>query len=170
MNYKKKLLTVIVIPLAMVVALVAGIFILSVRLNKAVAEASGLKSRFRYWVQAAESISSLRNDYRFAEPYMDMVSKLLPERDELISFPKEISDLGTKNGVMVGVALGIESVSESKLRQTGVNMTIRGDIAAIVSFLEAMEKGRYFIRLNNLDVVAEGGAYRLSLTGAVFSR
>ncbi len=171
MNYKKKLLLAIAIPLAIIAILIGGIFIIGTRLDKAVAEANSLKSRFRYWVQAAESISSLRNDYRFAEPYLETVSHLLPERDELIGFPKEISDLGARNGVMVGVALGIESIdSVSGLRQTDISMTVRGDMAAVVAFLEAMEKGQYFIRLNDLDFVAEGGSYRIFLTGAVFSR
>ncbi len=171
MHFSKRITVLIAVPVGIILALSAALIFLGTQIKSRVTEAKTVQSQFLYWLQAVESLSSLRKDYKKVEPYFNQVASLLPQQDELINFPKDIAAMGAVRKISASTNLGVESLDNNTgLRRTEVIMNVSGGLEGIVAFLKDLESGsKYVVRINNFDFLKEGETFRMSLTGTVFS-
>lgn len=120
---------------------------------------------------AATALKTLQADALRAKPYRSTLENILPTKDNLIQFPREIVALGKQSGVDVAVTFGSETASTEKTPGSiRFAMAVDGTYDAIGVFLGAVERSRYIVAWDSIDVTDQKGRYRATIDGRVFSR
>ena len=122
-------------------------------------------------VAAVSAFATLQSDAIRARPYSNALENILPTKDNLIEFPKEMKELGRRNGIDVAITFGAEAQSSGKSPGSiRFAMTADGSYDGIVAWMSAVEHSRYIVGWNSVDVVEQKGRYHASIDGRVFSR
>jgi hypothetical protein len=123
---------------------------------------------------ALSDFAALKSNAANAVPYTNAMQKLLPTHDQLIGFPGWLASQGDVHNVSVSSAFqgtntpatasapGSDSFS---LSATGAE----SDLAAFLGDLETKAQG-YLLTIDSFELISEGGNYRLSAQGRVFSQ
>ncbi len=120
---------------------------------------------------AARAIATLQDDALRAKQYRSTLENMLPTKDNLIQFPREVAALGKQYGTDVGVTFGSEIGSTEKAPGTiRFAMSVDGAYDAIVAFMGAVERSRYIVTWDTVDVAEQKGRYHATIDGRVFSR
>jgi hypothetical protein len=120
---------------------------------------------------AIQSLAALRVDAERARSYSSLLENVLPPKDALVRFPRDMEDLAKRNNVEFGSAFGAEvSPTESFPGFINFTFTLGGTYSRLSEFLKAAESGKYILDWNLLDLTLREGAYRGTITGRVFYR
>lgn len=122
--------------------------------------------------EALRSLAALKLDSERAKTYSSVLQNILPMRDQLIGFPKDLEGIARKNKVDFGFSFGTENPSkDSQPGSLGFAITLGGKYADILSFIREVESSRYIIEWMELDIaVSSGDSFKGSASGRVFSR
>ena len=105
-------------------------------------------------------------------PYILGIENILPSRDELVNFSRDLSAAAGQNSVSFTSKFSGENligkISADDLKWIGVDFTLGGGFDNIVNFLKTVENSRYSIKLNALDLSRRDNDYRGLLNGKVF--
>jgi Tfp pilus assembly protein PilO len=122
-------------------------------------------------VAAAHALATLQSDALRAQAYRSTLENILPTKDTLIQFPKEIVALGKEGGEDVGVTFRTETASTEKTPGSiQFAMTVDGSYDEIAAFISRVERSRYIVAWDTIDVSEQKGRYRATIDGRVFSR
>lgn len=115
------------------------------------------------------TIASLKSDFESAKPYISVLENILPIRDKLISFPRDIIFIAQKNKVEAAVSFGAETLaSKTEAGFIKFTMTVDGSYSDILKFLQEAEKGKYIIDWVDTDLAFGNKKYKGSISGRVF--
>lgn len=118
-----------------------------------------------------QSITTLKSGFDEAKGYVDILERLLPTKDALINFPKEMNELGRQQNIEATVSFGTETAgNESSPGSIQFLLNARGAYDAIANFLKAVEESRYLVAWDNIDISEHAGKYEAKINGKVFSR
>ncbi len=121
--------------------------------------------------EALRSLAALKLDSERAKSYSSLLQNILPLRDQLISFPKDLEGIARKNKVDFGFSFGAEVASKDNLPGSlGFAITLGGKYANILDFMEEVESSRYIIEWVEMDIALVGDIFKGSASGRVFSR
>lgn len=170
MNFKKRLLITIGVPLAICLILVLALFFIGSNIINQTAQIEKLEADLNNRQQSSQSLASLKQGAEQAQPYLTELENILPSQDQLLSFSKDIDIIAKQNKLNLNTALG-QQVSQSGdvLRQTDFTSTGQGTFDNFINFLKSLENGRYFIKLNTLDLTSQDGDFNMLIKGYVFS-
>ncbi len=127
-----------------------------------------LASRLR----AFESLTALRSGEERAKEFSTALEKSLPEKDELIAFPKALESFA-RNNQLTFEPVEFESEILSEAGVPGVNNFIfraRGPYANFIRFLRNVEESGYFVSFSSIDLLRRNGDFEARMSGGVFSR
>lgn len=152
-GFKKKLLIHVGIALGVIAVPAIIIIVLNADINRRVTTITGYKQEQQLRVQTIDLLTGTNNDLRRADPLLATMQTLLPNKDQLINFPRELERTGTNYGVEIGFSFGAEKpASAQDAGSIRFSMTITGAYEDIVAFLKYVEQHRYFISVDSVDV------------------
>jgi len=170
MNFKKRLLINIGIPLGICLILVMTLFFVGSDITGKTEQIGRLRAELLFRLQSTESLAALSKEAEQAQNYTVQLEGILPKRDQLVSFPRDLSMIARQAQVDINSTLG-EEISENGtgLRQTSFSITGQGSLDNFINFLKSFETARYLIKLRMLDFTRQDGSFKALLTGQVFS-
>lgn len=169
-DFRKRLIFIIGVPLGIVLILTIILFLVSSDITKRTDQIKQIRGELLFRAQITESLALLRKDSQEAQNYIIELNNILPSRDQLISFPRELSLIARQNKTDLSSSLGQEIPGDTgKLRQTDFTITSQGPFDNFISFLKSLEITRYLMSLKSLDFNRQDANFRASMSGWVFS-
>ncbi len=170
MNFKKRLLINIGIPLGVCLILATGLFFIGSDIAKRTEQIKQLRSEIAFSLQSTESLAILSNEAKQAKNYIVQLENILPKRDQLVTFPRDLNIIAKQSQVDLNATLGQEiSESTDGLRKIDFSIIGQGSFDSFINFLKSLESARYLIKLRMLDFTRQDGSFKTLLTGQVFS-
>ena len=118
-NFRKRLLIIVGVPLGISLVLAAILSFAGSDITKRTDQIKQLRRDLLFRMQLTESLASLRKDSQQAKNYVFEIENILPNRDQLVSFPRDLSTIARQNKIELNSSLGKESSGGiGKLRQT----------------------------------------------------
>lgn len=154
-----------------ILILVGLLFFLRVDIKNTVLEINQKRDDLTMRSSSLSSAAELKADFKKASEYFSLLENILPSRDNLLLFSKELEYLAANNDLEFGLTFGKETLSKSQ--EPGslyFRLVLVGGYDNFVSFLKDMEKGRYFIDFNNIDITKKGEVFTGIIQGMVFFR
>lgn len=156
-------------------ALIFLLIILGFDISNKVGEIERIRGELYSNSENINKLAILRSDYNKAQPYFSELDNFLPTRDELINFSKEMNVLAEQSGVFFDnpPKLSNENTSQNNINNINsvdVTATIKGGFDNILIFLKSIEKSRYVIKYDTLDISKQNGNsnYEAKLKGKIF--
>ncbi len=147
------------------------IVLLSYDIGRRALMIQGYTKELRARVDASLAISSLKTDFELAKPYFSVLENILPIRDSLISFPKDISFVAQKNKISAAVSFGSETASTVATPGfVNFSMVLEGSYDDILKFMAEVERGKYVIDWASVDFSFNKKNYTGTISGRVFSQ
>ena len=172
-DFRKKLS--LNIGLALILTAILAIFIIFIGydINKRIFKIEAFREELKFRTNALNSLASLRQESEKAKPYFNMLQTILPTKDEIVNFLKELNDLAKINKIELGFSFGNEILgTPSEPGATNFNLTVSGNYNNIFNFLRSAEKSRYVIGWESVDLTRDPQSQRFSalISGKVFSK
>jgi hypothetical protein len=169
-DFKKRLMFIIGVPLGIILILTIILFLIGSDIVKRTDKIKEIRGELFFRAQINESLALLRKDSQEAKNYVFELNNILPSRDQLITFPRELALIARQNKVDLSSSLGQETSGDSgKLRQTDFTITSQGPFDSFVTFLKSLETARYLMSLKSLDFNRQDVNFKASISGKVFS-
>ena len=129
----------------------------------------GYKKDAKAALENSLSVLSLKSDFERAKPYVSVFDNILPIRDQLIAFPKDVALLAQKSKVEAGVSFGSETEPTDKYPGfVGFSMTMAGSYSDILQFMQSVERGKYVVDWGDVNFSLENKNYNVKVSGRVF--
>ncbi len=169
MEFRKRLTTIIVIFLAISVILGGILIFVGSDISRRTEQIIQARKNLLFRLQLTETLALLRKDSQEAQNYTYELNNILPSRDQLISFPRDLSIIAKQNKIELNTSLGKESVGDGNLAQTNFNITSQGSSDNFIAFLKSVEITNYFVNLDSIDFIQQENTFRAMINGRVFS-
>ncbi len=151
-NFKQGLIKKILIVLLMLLVFAGGLIFLGRDINL---RAEVIRKQRQELVDRSEELSlfaKLQSQLTEAEPYLNILGNVLPVRDQLFDFPKEMERLASQEGIGFGFSFGNETPSSSNTAgRIGFVITTGGSFSKIFNFIKAMQDSRFLISFKSFD-------------------
>lgn len=152
-GFKRRLLKKIGIAVGIIAILAAFLIALNIDINSRVAAISAARDELALRSRTVELLTGANSDLKRADPLFANLQSLLPDKDQLINFPRELQRVAKTYLVDAGFSFGAEKAGTSnKPGSIKFTMTIGGDFDNIIDFLKYVESHRYLISLDSVDV------------------
>jgi Tfp pilus assembly protein PilO len=122
-------------------------------------------------IAAVERLAELRGESKEAGPALDVLDNILPARDNLLSLPRYIEDLGLSNRVTATFDFTGNEVSPEGGRAGNSSFKIiaNGSYFDVISFIKDLEAGDFFISLEVVDMtVQKDNTFGANINGVVY--
>lgn len=170
MNFKKRLLINIGIPLGICLLLITAVFFLGSDITNQTNKIEQLRGSLRYYIETTESLALLRRDSEKAKHYLPELESILPTRDQLVAFSGDLGIIAGQSKVEINSSLGQESPgSEKNLGSIDFTVSGQGEFDNLLNFLTLLKNSRYSVKIKTLDFGRQEGNFKALLTGQVFS-
>ena len=154
-----------------ILVLLIAVFVLQMDLDKKLVEIKSQHAALASRTNSLESLATLRGQADKAAPYFSFLENILPPRDQLLSFSKEIEDIARKNNLEFGFTFGEEKLSSgTQPGQIAFRISATGSYVDVSNFIKSIETSRYFIDIINVDLTKKGSVYSALINGKVFFR
>lgn len=154
-----------------ILALVVLLFILKTNMGSSVAKINSQYNTLTARSNSLLSLATLRGEFIKANPYFSFLENILPPRDQLLSFSKELENIARKNNLEFSFSFGEEKLASGKdPGQIAFRAIVTGSYEGILEFLKGIEIGRYFIDSSSIDLVKKGSNFSATINGKVFFR
>ncbi len=121
--------------------------------------------------RATESLATLKSDAEKAKPFAETLNNVLPPKDRLINFGKELTDLAKQNGAEMSFDFGGETPSTAEIPGfIKFSMTGVATYGGWTKFLKDLDKSRLYIKINSTDLTRQPGtdSFNIVAEGQVF--
>lgn len=171
-EFQRKLL--INIGLLLAVILVLGGFVVFLSRDIKSLSSSIVQMRRELSVRGEEIalLFDLKTDFQKAEGYFSVLDNALPKRENLYVFSQDVHRFGEMNNLdRPSFSFG-EEILPAKNLPGRVKFTIfaSGVYNDILNFLTYLERSRYFVSIENLDMTHRDNRFNAQLAGEVFFR
>lgn len=154
-----------------ILILVALLFLLKINMESSVKKISSQYNTLATRSNSLLSLATLRGEFIKANPYFSFLENILPPRDQLLSFSKELENIARKNNLEFSFSFGEEKLSFGKEPgQISFMAIVNGSYEGISEFLKGIESSRYFIDSSSIDLVKKGSSFSATINGKVFFR
>lgn len=154
-----------------ILILVVLIFFLKSNIGSSIVKISAQHNALAARSSSLLSLATLKGESIKADPYFSFLENILPPRDQLLSFSKELENIATKNNLEFSFTFGEEKLSSGKEPgQISFRAIINGSYDGISNFLKGMESSRYFIDPSSVDLSKKGAIFTATINGKVFFR
>jgi Tfp pilus assembly protein PilO len=105
--------------------------------------------------------ASLQNQSKEADAYITILQNVLPSRDQLFDFQREMERLAVQDGVGLGFSFQNETpATASEVGRAGFNLVVEGSLYKVLSFIKLVEEGRFLVNFKSFDF--SGAAVNIS--------
>ena len=152
-GFKKALFKHIGIALGIIIILALFIVALNGDINSRAAAINAAHDELALRAKTIDLLTGSNSDLKKADELLLNLQGLLPNKDQLIDFPRELQRTAKSYAVEVGFSFGAERTSTPEapgaIRFT---MTIAGTYDDVVDFLKFVEGHKYLISLDSIDI------------------
>ena len=154
-GFKRRLFIQIGVTAGLIILFSIFIVLLNSDINKSGLSIDAAKEKLNLRSQTIELLSSSNNDLKKAEPLLANLKTILPTQDELINFPAEITAIAKGYGVDIGFEWkkGGTAGTPDGAGTVLFAMTLSGGYGDLSDFLAALERHRYFIRMEGVEIL-----------------
>lgn len=166
---KKNLFLIIGVGLGLVLILAATFVFLSFDIIKKTEQVKNLREKISSYYRANENLAVLRSDLENVQPYLPGIDAFLLNRDQLISFPRDIKSLASQ--FQIDVVSNFSEAGQGEagdIRWIGVRVSAEGEMNNLTGFLKALENSRYSVGFNSLDFSKSAKGFKATLNGKIF--
>lgn len=158
MNFKKQLLVDLGISLGALILIIAIVQIAAWQVAKTADTITGQRNELALRTRATESLATLKSDAEKAKPLQASLSSVLPAKDKLINFGKELTDLGKQNSAELSFDFGGETPGTADAPGF-IKFTLTGSTGYTgwTNFMKDVEKSRLYIKINSVDLTRKPG-------------
>lgn len=158
---KKQLLAQSGIVLGIAVILIVAIQLVAPRLEQAAVKIQNQKSDLAFLSESTDLFPQLKSDLAKAQPLANELNRILPSKEQLAGFEKELTDLAKK----VKIGINFAWVGGGQFL-----MTTDASYGNFLKFLKEIEKSRFFVKINSLNMTRQGSAdkYNIAANAQVF--
>ncbi len=166
---KKQLILTAGLGALIILILGAVLILLRTDILKKADRINEIKKELGFRSTIIKSLSTMRNDINLIQPYVFGLDNVLPTKDQLINFSKDLNMMAAQNKINLASNFSGENVESSKgLKWIGLTATAEGNFSDLINFLKAIENSRYSVKLDNIDTNEKDGKYKMFLNGKVF--
>jgi len=136
-DFKKRLIIQLVVMVVIIAIFITFFSLFKANISHEVSIIQQLDQHKTTLSNAADNLALLIQDRQIAQPYEDVVTKLIPTKDSLVSFSKDINTIASDNEVSLGFSFGDEknAVSQNDVGSISFTATLNGRIGDITQFL-----------------------------------
>ncbi|MDO8442707.1 MAG: hypothetical protein Q7S81_00350 [bacterium] len=147
------------------------LFVLKINMQSSVAKISSQHSILATRSNSLLSLATLKGEFIKANPYFSLLENILPPRDQLLSFSKELEGIARKNNLEFNFNFGEEKLSSgTNPGQISFRAIVNGSYDGVSDFLKGVETSKYFIDPSSVDLVKKGAGFSATINGKVFFR
>lgn len=164
-NFKTRLSFQILLFLGILIIFGGALIFLGGDIKNTATKINSTKEDLDIKLMQLSDLARLREDVKLANARLPILQDVLPNKDELLSFPNRLNNIAGQNEVDINFEFGNEQENNIDF-----NLIIEGDYGAISKFIEEIELTMPFINFSNLDLVQIGTSdtYRSTLKGIIF--
>ena len=162
-KFKNRAALQIAMAAGLVAVIAVVLFIIGADTKSVADEVIFAKGEIDIQRRQADELARLRGESEKAKPKFAILEEIFPSRDDLFSFPDEISDLAGENGVTA--RLTFDSEDDGSI---GYKLAVQGSYEGINGFIKAIEDNIPFMSMTSVDVILSGDVYNAEISGRVF--
>lgn len=163
----KKQLFTIGVGIIIIVVLITALIFIGFDISKKAIKVSESKQDIYFRSNIIKSLSILRSDINKIQPYIYGLNNVLPTKDQLINFPRELSLIASQNKINLSFNFSGEN-SNDRLKWIELTGTAEGDFINIINFLKSIENSNYSVKIDNIDFNEKDDVSKTIFNGKVF--
>jgi Tfp pilus assembly protein PilO len=166
---KKKFILTAGLGMLIILILSAGLFFFGFDISGKSDQIREIKSEIALRSKIINSLSAMRNDINMVQPYILGINNMLPTKDQLINFSKELDMTASQNKInLTSNFSGEDTKFSGELKWIGLTAAAEGDFNNLINFLKSIENSRYSVKLENIDFSEKDKKFKMLLNGKVF--
>lgn len=170
-TFKKQLFTQLGIFLGAVVFLVVAIQLIAPKLERVAVKIQDQRSDLAFLSESTDLLPQLKSDLEKAQPLINELDRVLPPKEQMAGFEKELTDLAKK--VKIGVnftKIGDSAATDAEPGFTQFLLTSDASYGNFLKFVKEVEESRFFVKINSLNMTRQGSAdkYNIAANAQVF--
>ncbi len=170
-TFKKQLLVKILVAFLLVSALVVLTQLSASDLKRNSTKIQDQKTELAFRIRATGQLAFLKADSEKAQPLFNSLASILPPKDDLINLGKSVVEIGKNYRLDIGFTFGGENLPAGGAPGfISFGITGAGGYTDFQKFLKDLERSRYYIRINSVDLIRQpsGTSYNIIADGQVF--
>jgi Tfp pilus assembly protein PilO len=171
-KFKRRLIINLSILVGGIIILGLIVFLLNMDISRRVNRINDFKNELTLRNQTVDFLSRSTTELEKIEPALNILKDILPEKDQLINFPRELEQLANQYSIDIGFNFGNEVAStESDPGKINFDMRLAGGYDQITGFLSELEENPYFISIATINInLLESGNYALVASGVIYTK
>jgi len=121
-------------------------------------------------IKVVSNIAELRGQTAEVDTAIVELRKVIPERNQIFSFPRYLEGLASQSSVAIGFNFSGDTV-ESTNSSAGNNdfrVSIRGNYSDVIGFIDKLEQGTFLVNLESIDVTKLDTEFSAGVGGKVY--
>lgn len=168
-NFRLRFLLFSGLTLGIVVLIWSGIFFLQGAIKNNADYIKFTRAKLNAQVNQLNDLVRLRGEAKTAESDLPKLRGALPNRDNLLLLPRRLENLAKKYNLAISFDFGVETRgSGSEPGHINFDLNLQGGASNIAAFMEELENGDYFAKLETFDIIRQGDSYSAHLKGEAF--
>jgi len=170
--YYKRMILQLGIAFGAIFLLLTSIIILNMKANRQVASIIDQKKQIALRNRTIELLAGGNSDLKRAEPLLANLQGVLPQKDQLIGFSRELKNIAKEMNLEIGFSFGSEQAStEKEPGSVNFSLSVTGAYNAVNAFLEKLETHPYLIRIDGVALSYQlGTRYNLTTNGVIYTK
>jgi hypothetical protein len=160
------------IAVGSVLVLSLTVLFLNSHITKQVEQMASQKRDIALRNRTIELLAGGNSDLKRAEPLLARLQSILPAKDTLLSFSRDVKAFGKQFDVTVGFSFGVEKAgTEAEPGTVNFSLSASGEYDNLMNFLGFLENHPYFIRFDGVSLGYQKDAqYTISTSGVIFTK
>ncbi len=170
-DFKKSLYVNLGILAAIILVFVSFSYLLRMSVDHQVSVIQDINSKKSFVSDSSNNLSILIKQWNFVRNYVQQISLMVPSKDNLVNFQRDLNDISQRDGVSLTFSFGSETPSSGagNLGSIGFSSVINGTQQGILNFIQDVENKYYSLKISSLEMVKTSDTLsKLSITGQVF--
>ena len=160
---KDRLFSNLIISIGTVLVVLAVLVFAGLDARSVAQEALTSRTELNAKTDELNKLAQLREEAKLAEPKLELLEDILPERDDLFTFAEDIEALGTEHDINATFNFGSENKGN-----ISYNLSAIGSYDEIINFVEIIGSEVPFMSISGIDVIILDNGYRAAISGKVF--
>lgn len=166
---RKQLILTAGLGILMILLLGGGLVFIGIDISKKSEQIKEIRNEISLRSKIINSLSTIRGEINKVQPYILGIENLLPTKDQLINFSKELDTAAAQNKVSLASNFsGEDARSSGDLKSLGLTASTEGDFSNLISFLKSVENSRYAVKLENIDLSERDKKFKMLFNGKIF--
>jgi hypothetical protein len=171
-SLNRRLFIQLAIAVGSVLVLSLAVLFLNSHINSQVENMASQKRDIALRNRTVELLAGGNSDLKRAEPLLARLQSVLPAKDTLLAFSRDIKTFGKQFGVTVGFSFGVEKAgTESEPGTVNFSLSASGEYDDLMAFLDFLENHPYFIRFDGISLgYQKETQYTISTSGVIYTK